>query len=102
MKTVLAFIHGGGEFGGVTLNSQWGPDFFLSQDNIVVKIEYRVQKFGFMNLDYGEYTGNMALKDQQLALKWIHENIENFSGKKDEVLLFGSSLGKLFFPLCDR
>lgn len=69
------------------------PDFLLSEDNIVVTFGYRLGIFGFLNLNYGEFTGNMALKDQQLALKWVHENIENFSGNKNEVLLFGQSKG---------
>lgn len=69
----------------------YGPDFLLSQDNIVVTIQYRLGIFGFLNLNHGDYTGNMGLKDQQLAMKWVHENIESFSGNKDEVLLFGES-----------
>lgn len=69
------------------------PDFLLSQDNIFVKIEYRVGIFGFFHLDFTEYTGNMGLKDQQLALKWIYENIEDFSGNKHQILLFGQSTG---------
>lgn len=80
--------------GGVTTDVLLGPDFFLSQDNVVVHIEYRVQMFGFLNLGFGNYTGNMGLKDQQLALKWIYENIEHFSGKKDEIMILGGSTGK--------
>lgn len=49
--------------------------------------------FGFLNLGFGEYTGNMGLKDQQMALKWMFENIEHFSGNKHEVLIFGQSAG---------
>lgn len=72
-----------------------GPDFVLSEDNIFVGINYRLGMFGFMDLGSSEYSGNMGLKDQQLALKWVYENIENFSGNKDEILLFGMSAGRL-------
>lgn len=95
-KTTLVYIHGAGVDGGVTTDVLLGPDFFLSQDNVIVHLEYRVQMFGFLNLGFGEYTGNMALKDQQLGLKWVYENIENFSGKRDEILVFGASTGKQF------
>lgn len=70
-------------------------DFLISQDNIVVKIQYRLGVFGFLNFGNDEYTGNMGLKDQQMALKWVHDNIENFSGNKNEVLLFGQSAGEV-------
>lgn len=56
-------------------------------------MQYRLGVLGFLNLGYGEYAGNMGLKDQQLALKWIHENIELFSGNKSEILLFRKSAG---------
>lgn len=81
---------------GVIFNAFVDPDFLLSQDIIVVKFSYRIEMFGFLSLEYGEYTGNMALKDQQLMLKWVHENIENFSGEKDEILLFGQSMGAAY------
>lgn len=93
-KTVLVYIHGGGFISGDSRNSTYGADFLLSQDNIVVKIQYRLGIFGFLNFGNDEYTGNMGLKDQQMALKWVYENIENFSGNKNEILLFGQSAGK--------
>lgn len=94
-KTVLVYIHGGGEDGGSAFDLDLDPDFFLDQDNIVVKVAYRVQIFGFLNLGFGEYTGSMTLKDQQLGLKWIYENIEHFFGKQDEIILLGQSAGML-------
>lgn len=80
---------------GNATGSIYGPDFLLSQDSIVVTLQYRLGIFGFLNLEFGEYTGNMGLKDQQLAIKWIFNNIENFSGRKDEILLFGQSAGEV-------
>lgn len=94
-KTVMVHIHGGAFAGGDSSDAMLGPDFLLSEDNIVVVIQYRLGIFGFLNMGFGEYTGNMGLKDQQLALKWIYENIEQFSGNKNEILLFGLSAGKL-------
>lgn len=92
-KTVLVWIHGGGFIRGNANDMVFGPDFLLSEDNIVVTVQYRVGIFGFMNLGLNEYSGNMGLKDQQLAMKWIYENIEHFSGNKNEILLFGESAG---------
>lgn len=93
-KTVMVTIHGGGFLIGSGRDSIYGPDFILSQDNILVVINYRLGIFGFLNLGIDDYTGNMGMKDQQLALKWIHENIEQFSGNKDEILLLGESAGE--------
>ncbi|XP_031639929.1 esterase B1-like [Contarinia nasturtii] len=92
-KTVLVYFYGGAFTEGSGHSNTYGPDFLIHPDNIVVTLNYRTGIFGFMNLGFGEYTGNMGLKDQQLAMKWIYENIEHFSGKKDEILLFGQSAG---------
>lgn len=35
----------------------------------------------------------MGFKDQALALEWVHENIEQFGGDRNEVTLFGHSSG---------
>lgn len=94
-KTVLVWVHGGGFVGGEANDLAFGPDILLTEDNIVITVQYRLGIFGFLNLGVGEYTGNMGLKDQQVAIKWIYENIENFGGKKDEILLFGESAGSI-------
>lgn len=90
----MVWIHGGGFRKGSADYLTYGPDFLLSEDNILVLISYRLGIFGFLNLAYGDYTGNMGLKDQQLAMKWIYKNIEQFAGNKDEILLFGESAGR--------
>lgn len=95
-KTVLVYIPGGGFAGHDTTGPYLGPDFLLSADNVVVILTYRLGMYGFLNLNHGEYTGNMGLKDQQAGLKWVYENIENFSGNKHEILLFGQSKGEHF------
>ena len=31
------------------------------------------------------FDGNQGIKDQQLALQWVHKNIESFGGNKNQV-----------------
>ena len=94
-KSVVVMIHGGAFVAGNARDTLYGPDFLLSQDNVVVTVQYRLGIFGFLNLGFSPYTGNMGLKDQQMALKWIHTNIKHFCGRNDQVLLMGQSAGKI-------
>jgi para-nitrobenzyl esterase len=47
---------------------------------------------GFLQIE-GLVDGNMGLKDQQLALRWVKTNIEKFGGDPGRVLLAGQSAG---------
>ena len=60
---------------------------------IIVTINYRLHVLGFMSLPSVGISGNAGLKDQQMALEWVHENISNFNGDSDNICLFGESAG---------
>lgn len=63
------------------------------KDVIVVTINYRFSAFGFLCLPSKGINGNATLKDQQMALEWVHENVSNFGGDPENVCLFGESAG---------
>ncbi|XP_031627274.1 esterase B1-like [Contarinia nasturtii] len=90
---VLFFIHGGRFTGGSGDDSRYGPDFQIEREIILVTANYRTGILGFMSLGTPDYSGNMGLKDQQLAMKWIYENIEAFGGDKNRITIGGMSSG---------
>lgn len=49
----------------------------LSKPIIVVAVQYRLNIFAFGDDDS---PGNLALKDQALALKWVQSHISGFGG----------------------
>lgn len=50
---------------------------------------------GFLKLDDPslEVPGNAGLKDMVLALRWVRDNIHNFSGDPNNITIFGNSAG---------
>jgi carboxylesterase type B len=56
----------------------------------VVSIQYRLSIFGFQSFD--NHTNN-GLRDQQLALQWVQDNIGVFGGDKSAITIFGESAG---------
>lgn len=72
----------------------YGPDFIVEKGIILVTINYRLGPLGFLSFNTTEYSGNMGLKDQQLALKWIHSNIAQFGGDNTRITICGQSAGK--------
>lgn len=63
------------------------------EDVIVVTINYRLHALGFLSLPDVGISGNAGLKDQQMALEWVHENISSFNGDPDKICFFGESAG---------
>lgn len=50
------------------------------ENMIVASIQYRVANLGFLFLGTPDAPGNAGLFDQNLALRWVHDNIQHFGG----------------------
>lgn len=90
---VIFYLPGGSFATGSGSDFIYGPDFFVEHEVIYVSVNYRLGIFGFLSLGTREFSGNMGIKDQQLALKWIYENIEAFGGDSQKITLGGISVG---------
>ncbi|XP_041985044.1 venom carboxylesterase-6-like [Aricia agestis] len=69
----------------------FGPDFFIEERIVVVKVRYRTSIFGFLNTGDDFAEGNMGAKDVIAALKWIQKNISYFKGDKHKITVLGHS-----------
>ena len=65
----------------------------MDRDIVLVTINYRLGPFGFLALGTKEAVGNMGLKDQAMALKWVQRNIVYFGGDPNLVTIAGLSAG---------
>lgn len=88
---IIVYIHGGG-FQFSTLKG-YEHNNFMSRDVIFVTLEYRVGVFGFLSTEDDVVSGNMGLKDQAVALKWIKEHIGSFGGDSSRITIVGESAG---------
>ena len=69
-----------------------GAYLAATQNLVVVSMNYRLGVLGAFAGRAGR-TGNYGLKDQQLALQWVRNNIAAFGGNPDLVTLSGESAG---------
>jgi len=95
---VIVWIHGGGNVDGETPGYD-GSKMAKQGHTVVVSMEYRLNAFGWLAhpaLDQeGHLFGNYGLLDQQLALKWVQNNIAQFGGDKNNITLGGQSSGAI-------
>ncbi|XP_071528390.1 pyrethroid hydrolase Ces2a-like [Panulirus ornatus] len=88
---VMVWLHGGGfVFGGVV---GYPPLPLLTRDVVLVVLQYRLAVLGFLSTEDSVLPGNLGLKDQTLALRWVQDNIREFGGDPDKVTLAGQSSG---------
>ena len=88
---IMFWVHGGGFLDGA--GSDFGADFFMDEDVILVTINYRLGILGFLNMEDGSAPANLGLKDIIFALKWVQRNIAAFGGDPEKVTIFGESAG---------
>ncbi|XP_069985949.1 venom carboxylesterase-6 [Penaeus vannamei] len=88
---VMVWIHGGAFTLGCT--EEYSPLPLLTRDIVLVSIQYRLATLGFLSTEDEELPGNLGLKDQTLALRWVQDNIRKFGGDPEKVTIFGESAG---------
>jgi para-nitrobenzyl esterase len=98
-RPVLVWFHGGGYsvFSG-SAQAYDGERFCRKGDVVLVTLNHRLNAFGYLYLGElgGEKfadSGNAGQLDLVLALKWVRDNIEEFGGDPNNVMIFGESGG---------
>ncbi len=99
-RPVMFYMHGGGfSFGSsYELPSHEGAQMARHHDVVQVSVNHRLNVLGFFDAaEIGgsayEDSANVGMTDLVAALKWVRENIENFGGDPDRVMIYGQSGG---------
>lgn len=97
-RPVMFWCHGGGfnRLSGASPRYD-GTNLSLRGDVVVVTINHRLNMMGYTHFgdldDEFAVSGTVGMQDIVHALKWVQNNIEQFGGDPDRVLLFGESGG---------
>lgn len=95
---VMVFIHGGAFTSGGS-DQYDGQSLSEAGPVVLVTLNYRLGALGFVALPAlddtrsGAPSGADGIRDQQLALKFVHEHIAAFGGDASNVTVFGESAG---------
>ena len=93
---VFFWIHGGGFCSGASSQTLYPGEKLAEQAHmIVVTVNYRLGIFGFFQEKDQGKSGNYGFMDQNLALKWVRENISVFGGDQNKICIAGQSAGSL-------
>lgn len=98
-RPVMVWLHGGGFAAGSghDLPAFDGENLARRGDVVVVTLNHRLNVLGYLDLSHCDerfaQSGNVGMLDIVAALEWIRDNIANFGGDPDRVLVFGQSGG---------
>lgn len=98
-RPVLFYIHGGGFSTGSGGYPFDGDPMARLADVVVVTVNHRLGPLGYLNLDQlgwpsnYRYAGVAGMMDLVAALEWVRDNIYNFGGDPENVMVFGQSGG---------
>jgi para-nitrobenzyl esterase len=95
---VIVFIYGGGGTIGSAGSPMYDGENMAKKGVVFITIAYRVGILGWMahpelTKEQGGHSGNYGYLDQNVALKWIHANIDRFGGDAAHVVITGQSAG---------
>ncbi|MED7931672.1 carboxylesterase family protein [Nonomuraea sp. LP-02] len=96
-RPVMFYNHGGGYMiGSGSATGQDGTHLAQLYDVVVVESNHRLGLLGYLflgDLVDGGHAANQGMLDILAALRWTRENIENFGGDPDNVMVWGESGG---------
>jgi para-nitrobenzyl esterase len=99
-RPVVVFLHGGGSNNiGGNLATSDGALLAENSDIIVATMNRRLNVFGSLALDEliqespRNTTGNYAVQDVQAAMQWLRNNVDQFNGDPNRIMLTGESSG---------
>lgn len=91
---VIVFVVGIGFISGNADPDIYGADYLMDTGDVVmVTMQYRQGVFGFLAANDECCKGNFGLKDQSLALAWVHKNIWAFGGDPKQITVMGQASG---------
>ena len=99
-RPVMVWIHGGGNVAGHAAEKDWSA-LAIEHGVVVISLQYRLGALGWFrhpslsaeDASPEERSGNFAVLDLVLGLRWVRDNAAAFGGDPSRVTVFGASAG---------